>query len=122
MCDSGGARRSWLRGIEKVQKRHLISALARNLGLVMRKVFGIGTPKSLQAEGGLASFVCLAGIHVRRFLRRRYSVMALARAAGTVRQRINRLARSAGKLTALVQCRVTGPDRPWRCWTGVTAK
>jgi transposase len=57
MCDSGGARRTWLRGLEKVQKRYLIVAVARNLGLIMRKVFQIGTPKGLQAEGGLAPFV-----------------------------------------------------------------
>ena len=56
MRDSGGARRSWLRGLAKVQKRYLIAAVARNLGLIMRKVFQIGTPKGLQAEGGLVSF------------------------------------------------------------------
>jgi len=78
MCDSGGARRSWLHGIEKVQKRYLIAAMARNLGLVMRKLFGIGTPKGLQAKGGLVSFVCLAWIHVRRFVRRRYFVPTTA--------------------------------------------
>jgi len=78
LCDSGGARRSWLRGIEKVQKRYLLAAMARNLGLVMRRVFGMGTPKGLQAEGGLVSLVCLAWIHIRRFLRHRYSVPATA--------------------------------------------
>jgi transposase len=64
VCDSGGARRSWLCGIEKVQKRYLIAAVARNLGLIMRKVFAIGTPKGLQAEGGLVSSVCLARLDV----------------------------------------------------------
>jgi hypothetical protein len=62
VCGTGGARRSWLHGIEKVQKRYLFAAVARNLGLVMRKLFGIGTPRGLQAEGGLAAivlFVCL---------------------------------------------------------------
>jgi transposase len=63
VCDTGGARRSWLHGIEKVQKRYLIAAVARNLGLVMRKVFGIGTPKGLQAAGGLVCSACLARIH-----------------------------------------------------------
>ena len=29
VCDTGGARRSWLHGIEKVQKRYLIAAVAR---------------------------------------------------------------------------------------------
>jgi transposase len=68
VCDTGGARRSWLRGIEKVQKRYLIAAVARNLGLIMRKVFGIGTPKGLQAEGGLVSSVCFAWLHIRCYL------------------------------------------------------
>jgi transposase len=68
MCDTGGARRSWLCGIEKVQKRYLIAAVARNLGLVMRKVFGIGTARGLQAEGGLVSFVLLACFHIHTFL------------------------------------------------------
>ena len=63
VCETGGARRSWLHGIEKVQKRYLIAAVARNLGLVMRKVFGIGTPKGLQAAGGLVCSACLARIH-----------------------------------------------------------
>ena len=64
MCDTGGARRSWLHGIEKVQKRYLIAAVARNLGLMMRKLFGIGTPRGLQAEGGLAAFMWLAWLHI----------------------------------------------------------
>ena len=64
VCDTGGARRSWLHGIEKVQKRYLIAAVARNLGLVMRKLFGIGTPRSLQAEGGLSAFVRLVCFHI----------------------------------------------------------
>jgi transposase len=68
MCDTGGARRSWLCGMEKVQKRYLIAAVARNLGLIMRKVFGIGTPKGLQAAGGLVCSVCFARLHVRYHL------------------------------------------------------
>ena len=72
VCETGGARRSWLHGIEKVQKRYLIAAVARNLGLVMRKVFGIGTPKGLQAAGGLVCSACLAWIHNIGDLRRCY--------------------------------------------------
>lgn len=51
MCETGGARRTWLRGLEKVKKRWLVQAMARNLGLIMREVFGMGTARSLQAEG-----------------------------------------------------------------------
>lgn len=51
-CGSGHQRRTWLRGRENVQKRYLLTAAARNLGLIMRHLFGIGTPRSLQ---GLAA-------------------------------------------------------------------
>lgn len=66
MCDTGGARRSWLCGIEKVQKRYLIAAVARNLGLVMRKVFGIGTARGLQGEGGLVCFALLVCFYIHK--------------------------------------------------------
>ena len=51
VCETGGARRTWLWGLEKVRKRYLMSAVARNLGLVMRALFGMGTARSLQAAG-----------------------------------------------------------------------
>jgi transposase len=57
VCETGGARRSWLRGIEKVHKRLLATAAARNLGLLMRKLFGIGKPRALQ--DALALLICL---------------------------------------------------------------
>jgi transposase len=53
-CGSGNQRRTWLRGLANVQKRYLLTAAARNLGLIMRHLFGIGTPRSLQ---GLATRV-----------------------------------------------------------------
>ncbi|MCH7687553.1 MAG: transposase [Planctomycetes bacterium] len=52
ICETGGARRTWLRGLTKLNKRYKITAAARNLGLIMRKLFGIGKPRCLQ--GGLA--------------------------------------------------------------------
>lgn len=48
MCDTGGARRSWLRGLDRISQRYTIHAAARNLGVIMRHLFGIGTPRSLQ--------------------------------------------------------------------------
>jgi hypothetical protein len=55
MCETGGARRSWLRGLQKVSKRYLIQAAAHNLGVLMRKLFGMGTPRGLQSpRSGLA--------------------------------------------------------------------
>lgn len=62
VCDSGGSRRTFLWGIVKVQKRYLIAGMARNLGLLMRKLFQMGTPRGLQVGGGLFSFAHLAEI------------------------------------------------------------
>jgi transposase len=54
VCETGGGRRTWLRGLAAVTKRYLIQVAAYNLGVVMRKLFGVGTPRSLQGEGGSA--------------------------------------------------------------------
>ena len=48
VCNTGGARRTWLRGIDDVQKRYLLTLAGRNLTVLMRALFGIGTPRSLQ--------------------------------------------------------------------------
>jgi len=48
VCETGGARRTWLRGLEKINKRYQIHTAARNLGLLMRDLFGIGKPRVLQ--------------------------------------------------------------------------
>ena len=53
VCETGGARRTWLRGLENVNKRYQITAAARNLGLIMRQLFGIGKPRCLQGGFGL---------------------------------------------------------------------
>ena len=79
VCDTGGARRSWLHGIEKVQKRYLLAAVARNLGLVMRKLFGIGTPRGLQATGDLVALVLFAWLYIKIAFHRWYRVPASPR-------------------------------------------
>ena len=68
LCDSGGTRRSWLRGLRNVTKRYLIAAAAHNLGRILRKLFGIGKPKSLQAGFDLAALVQIALSVVRILL------------------------------------------------------
>ena len=45
LCDTGGGRRTWLRGLEKVQKRYMSAAMAYNLGRIMRKLIGAGKPR-----------------------------------------------------------------------------
>ena len=49
---SGGLRRVHVRGQEEIRKRLLIQAATFNLGLLMSKRFGFGTPRALQ---GLAA-------------------------------------------------------------------
>jgi len=69
LCDTGGARRTWLRGIEKVRKRYLSAAIAFNLGRIMRLLIGAGKPKYAQvlAERALlALFTTLAAWYLRR--------------------------------------------------------
>ena len=60
VCETGAARRTWLWGIDKVRKRYQLAAAAHNLGLLMRKLFGIGTPRGLQAFVDLALALYLA--------------------------------------------------------------
>ncbi len=56
LCDTGGARRTWLRGLEKVRKRYLSTAMAFNLGRIMRSLVGAGKPRHLAV---LAKGLCL---------------------------------------------------------------
>lgn len=54
MYETGAMRRVHLRGHENILKRVLVHAGALNLGLLMRTLFGVGTPRSLQ--GRVAAF------------------------------------------------------------------
>jgi IS5 family transposase len=55
ICESGGSRRSYLRGMVNVTKRYVIAAAAHNLGRILRRLTGIGKPKALQGAGGLVA-------------------------------------------------------------------
>ncbi|TWT29158.1 Transposase DDE domain protein [Posidoniimonas corsicana] len=68
VCETGGSRRTWLHGIDKVRKRLLCSAMTRNLGLVMRRLFGCGTPRGLQKEGAFAAAAQTAWLAIRRLV------------------------------------------------------
>jgi transposase len=48
--DTAGMRRTHLRGHRNILKRLMIHASAFNLGILMRKVFGLGTPRGLQGR------------------------------------------------------------------------
>ena len=58
ILDIGGLRRTWLRGVENVEKRYLIQVAAYNLGLVIRHRFGAGTPRQAAALFWLVSDEC----------------------------------------------------------------
>jgi len=51
VCETGGMRRTWLHGIMDVTKRYLIATAAHNLGRVLRTLFGVGKPRTLQGSG-----------------------------------------------------------------------
>jgi transposase len=50
VLDQGGLRRATLKGIENLTKRQIAAALTYDLSLLMRKLFGYGTPKQWLAS------------------------------------------------------------------------
>jgi transposase len=69
LYDTGGMRRTHLRGHTNILKRLLIHAGGFNLGLVMRHLIGIGTPRGLQDRPAtvMAALLVLRGA-TRRWL------------------------------------------------------
>ena len=53
VLDRGGMRRAWLRGRENIHKRYLIHVAGFNLGVLMRALYGQGTPREA-AEAAMA--------------------------------------------------------------------
>ncbi len=68
ILDRGGMRRVWLRGLENVQKRYLIHVAGYNLGLLMRKLIGYGTPKGAAQGLGIAISINFGLISVFIFI------------------------------------------------------
>src|SRR5881296_3880734 len=68
LYDTGGMRRTHLRGHANLLKRLLIHAGGFNLGLVMRHLIGIGTPRGLQGRVAavVATLFVLLGVLRRR--------------------------------------------------------
>jgi hypothetical protein len=66
VCETGGSRRTHLRGLANVAKRYLIAAAAHNLGRILRRLTGVGKPKTLQgAAAGLAGRASLLWARLR---------------------------------------------------------
>ena len=64
LYETGGMRRTHLRGHNNILKRLLVHAGACNLGLWMRNAFGLGTPRGLQ--GRVAALIAMLLTFCRR--------------------------------------------------------
>ena len=62
VCETGGGRRAWVRGQNNVSKTHTLKCAAYNLGLLLRKVWGMRKPRNAD-EGVWGGFLAvLAGL------------------------------------------------------------
>jgi hypothetical protein len=55
VCETGGGRRAWLRGQTNVSKAHTLKCAAYNLGVLLRKVWGMRKPRNAD-EGVWGAF------------------------------------------------------------------
>jgi hypothetical protein len=58
-CETGGGRRCWVRGQINVSKVHTLRCAAYNVGLLMRKAWGLGKPRSAT---GFCAFLWLLAV------------------------------------------------------------
>lgn len=61
LYETGAMRRVYLRGHQNILKRILLHAAALNLGLLMRTLFGVGTPRGLQGRT-VALFIVVSSL------------------------------------------------------------
>jgi transposase len=71
VCETGGGRRAWLRGQRNVSKTHTLKCAAYNLGVLLRKVWGMRKPRNANEGvwGGLLAgwgWLTLAAVIVYR--------------------------------------------------------
>jgi hypothetical protein len=67
VLDAGGMRHATLRGLENLNKRHQIAAACYNLSQLLRRLYGVGTPKQWTAL--FAYLLKVAVSRLRRALR-----------------------------------------------------
>jgi transposase len=84
--DTGGMRRTHLRGHTNILKRVLIHAGGFNLGLVMRHLIGLGTPRGLQ--GRLAAAISALWLLLGAARQRRTAISASHRLLAAMRSRL----------------------------------
>ncbi len=68
LLDSGGMRRVHVRGHDNILKRLVIHAAGFNLGLVMRKMYGVGKPRALQGLRAALFSLIVAALTLIRWL------------------------------------------------------
>ena len=102
LYDTGGMRRTHLRGHTNILKRLLIHAGGFNLGLVMRHLIGIGTPRGLQGRVAAvrATLLVLMGVVRRRLT----PISSSHRLIPAVRGRLASLTTFAGNSSAAITC------------------
>jgi transposase len=79
--DTGGMRRTHLRGHHNILKRLLVHVSGFNLGLLMRTLVGVGTPRGLQ--GRLAALIAALWVLVHAVRSSRTGLTRLCRAHPT---------------------------------------
>lgn len=79
VLDDGGMRRVYLRGRENIAKRYLIHTAAFNLGLIMRKLTGFGTPRGWADARRAAAWGLRALWNSLAARRRRWTIILAAK-------------------------------------------
>ena len=102
LYDTGGRRRTHLRGHTNILKRLLIHAGGFNLGLVMRHLIGIGTPRGLQ--GRVTAVLATLGVLMGVVRRRLTTISSSYRLIPAVRGRLASLATFAVNSSAAITC------------------
>ena len=84
--DTGGMRRTHLRGHTNILKRLLIHAGGFNLGLVMRHLIGVGTPRGLQGRlAAVAAVLATLWVRISATPRRLTAIVASPRRIAVMR-------------------------------------
>ena len=86
LYDTGGMRRTHLRGHQNILKRLLIHAGGFNLGLLVRSILGVGTPRGLQGRLAAVISAVFALIAVARH--RLTEMGAVRRSIAVMRDRV----------------------------------
>ena len=102
LYDTGGMRRTHLRGHTNILKRLLIHAGGFNLGLVMRHLIGIGTPRGLQ--GRVAAVRATLSVHMGVVRGRLTPISSSHRLIPAVRGRLASLTTFAVNSSAAITC------------------